>query len=182
MKGDKEMVWGEILLLALGVYIAYKFGTKKNGEKTYHSAKQDSYTEINQGESEETEKDIGKNYQKKWLLTYHEKAAYEQLKAITDKHQLTLFAKVRLFDLVEPRKGNPKYKTYMYKIQAKHVDFVICDQALVARYIIELDDNSHNTPERQKRDSFVDAVLTATGYKVLHVRYINPAEIEKFIS
>lgn len=176
------MITGEILLVILIIFAVYKLAPKKTKRRKNNYTNQEIYTENYAQDSEETEKDIGKNYQKKWLLTYHEKAAYEQLKVITDKHQLTLFAKVRLFDLVEPRKGNPKYKTYMYKIQAKHVDFVICDQALVARYIIELDDNSHNTPERQKRDAFVDAVLTATGYKVLHVRYINPAEIEKFIS
>lgn len=28
-------------------------------------------------------------------------------------------------DLIEPGRGDPKYKTLFYKIQAKHVDFVV---------------------------------------------------------
>ena len=107
-------------------------------------------------------------YEKEWVLTYNEKHAYERLKPIADKAGGHLLAKVRLLDLVKPKKGIPKYKTYFYKVQAKHVDFVICDSHLVARCIIELDDSSHNAQDRQKRDKFVDEVLESVGYKVIH--------------
>lgn len=59
---------------------------------------------------------------------------------------------------------------------------MICDQKLVAKYIIELDDNSHNQDERKERDQFVDTVLTSTGYKVLHTKAIVKEEIEKFLA
>ncbi|MCI8838980.1 MAG: DUF2726 domain-containing protein [Oscillospiraceae bacterium] len=121
-------------------------------------------------------------YSQKWMFTQNEKRAYYQLNKIAVKHGLILFAKVRLFDLVTPRKNHPKYKTNLYKIQAKHVDFVLTKSNLVAKYIIELDDSSHDTPERKSRDNFVDAVLQLCGYKVLHVRDINEDEIEKFLS
>ena len=75
-------------------------------------------------------------------------------------------------DILEPVKGNPKYKTYFYKVQAKHVDFVLCDEKLVARYIIELDDSSHDSASRKNRDDFVDKVVTSVGYKIIHVRAI----------
>lgn len=111
-------------------------------------------------------------YQKSWLFTYNEKDAYNKLQPIAEELGYTVFAKVRLLDLLEPTKGNPKYKTYLYKIQAKHVDFVLCDAKLVARYIIELDDNSHETENRKKRDDFVDKVVTSVGYKIIHVKAI----------
>lgn len=111
-------------------------------------------------------------YQKRWLFTYNEKDAYNKLKPIAQELGYTIFAKVRLLDLLEPVKGNPKYKTYFYKIQAKHVDFVLCDAKLVARYIIELDDSSHDTEDRKKRDEFVDKVVTSVGYQIIHVRTI----------
>lgn len=136
-------------------------------------------------ETEESKIEIPSNietaYQRKWILTYNEKDAYRKLKTITNKFGYTLFAKVRLFDLIEPVRGNPKYKTNLYKIQAKHVDFVVCDEKLVARYIIELDDNSHNSEKRKQRDEFVNAVLTNTGYKILHVKTIKDEEIEAFL-
>lgn len=107
-------------------------------------------------------------YQKKWILSYNEKNAYKALKALCDEKKLYLMTKVRLLDLVEPIKGNSKYKTYFYKIQAKHVDFVICDKSLTAQCIIELDDSSHNRIDRIERDKFVDEVLRSVGYTIIH--------------
>lgn len=121
-------------------------------------------------------------YKQKWMFTQNEKPAYYKLKEIADKHGLLLFTKVRLWDLVEPVSGHPKYKTNRYRIQAKHVDFVLCKSNLVAKYVIELDDSSHDTQKGKSRDLFVDTVLTSCGYKVLHTRFINEEEIEKFIS
>lgn len=112
-------------------------------------------------------------YQKKWLLTYNEKDAYKALKALCDENGLYLMTKVRLLDLVEPTKGNPKYRTYLYKVQAKHIDFVICDTKLVARCLVELDDSSHNTADRAARDSFVDEVVQSVGYKIIHTHGIS---------
>lgn len=119
-------------------------------------------------------------YEREWLFTYNEKAAYEKLKPIADKLGYILLAKVRMLDLVKPSSGNPKYKTYFYKVQAKHVDFVLCDPKLVARCIIELDDSSHNAKDRKERDHFVDEVLESVGYKVIHTYGINE-ETEKEI-
>nr|WP_326171397.1 DUF2726 domain-containing protein [uncultured Oscillibacter sp.] len=155
-----------IIIILLICYIIYK--RKQNNREI---------------ETNETEIPINieRAYQKKWILTYNEKDAYRKIKEITDKLGYTLFTKVRLFDLIEPVRGNPKYKTNLYKIQAKHVDFVICDEKLVARYVIELDDNSHNSEKRRQRDEFVNAILISTGYKVLHVRAIKTEEIEAFL-
>ena len=111
-------------------------------------------------------------YQKKWMFTFNEKDAYNKLLPIAHELGYTVFAKVRLLDLMEPIKGNKKYKTYFYKIQAKHVDFVLCDERLVARYIIELDDSSHESETRKQRDNFVDEALTSVGYKIIHVKAI----------
>ena len=120
-----------------------------------------------------------KAYQKKWLLTMNEKAFYRQLCSFATKKNMTVFTKVRLLDLLEPVKNQPKYKTYFYKVQAKHVDFLLCDSKLVARYIIELDDNSHIAPDRAERDQFVDSVLQAVGYKVLRLNAFDAVKIEQ---
>ena len=120
-------------------------------------------------------------YQKKWLLSYNEKDAYQKLLEICKKYELYLMTKVRMLDLVEPVKGNPKYKSYFWKIQAKHVDFVICDKKLVARCIIELDDSTHDTEIRKERDEFVNEVLGSVGYHVIHLRGIDSDALEKKI-
>ena len=109
----------------------------------------------------------------------NEKAFYRQLNSFAARKNMTVFTKVRLLDLLEPVKNQSKYKTYFYKVQAKHVDFVLCDAKLVARCIIELDDNSHTTPDRTERDEFVDTVLRSVGYKVLRVKAFDESTIEQ---
>lgn len=118
-------------------------------------------------------------YRKRWLFSYREKDAYWAIRELCDRYGLFLMAKVRLLDLLEPVKGDPRYRSYFWKVQAKHVDFVLCDQKLVARLVVEVDDASHDQAERQERDRFVDAVLESVGYSVLHLRSLEMQPLEE---
>lgn len=115
---------------------------------------------------------LADSYQSKPLFSQHEKDAYRKLKEIADKRGYMIFAKVRLLDLLEPVRKHPNYRTLFNKIQAKHVDFVLCDYDLEPYMIIELDDRSHDVPKRKERDQFVDEVLTQCGYRIIHTREI----------
>jgi len=161
----KYIIWGILAIIFLLLF----FSIKKR--KTPHSEQSEIHTVpqnlVNQ------ELPIQGAYTKCWMFSYNEKDAYRKLKPIAEELGYTVFAKVRLLDLLEPAKGIPKYKTYFYKIQAKHVDFVLCDQKLVARHIIELDDSSHDREERQTRDKFVDKVLKSVGYNIIHVKSVD---------
>lgn len=166
----------EALLTVIIFLVAWKLlGNKLLKKKKYHSKEAIANREENLDQS----LPIEGAYQKRWLFSYNEKDAYNKLRPIAEKLGYTVLAKVRLLDLLEPAKGNPKYKTYFYKIQAKHVDFVLCDEKLVARYIIELDDSSHDIEGRKARDNFVDKVLNSVGYKIIHVRSITEDIYEK---
>ena len=112
-------------------------------------------------------------YQRRQLFTKNEWQNYKKLKAIADAKDYVIYPKVRLFDLIEPRADKKKKLTYRYKIQAKHVDFVICDKDMNIKAILELDDNSHKDPERMKRDDFVNTILLSVGYTVIHTKYID---------
>lgn len=112
-------------------------------------------------------------YQKKYLLTKNEWFAHKKLKPIADAKGLIICPKVRLLDILEPRRGEKDYKALLYKVQAKHVDFLICDKDMRIKAVLELDDSSHDQKNRKERDSFVDEILTSVGYKVIHTKYIN---------
>lgn len=127
------------------------------------------------------ELDTKNAYKPTWLFSQYEKGEYLKIKQVADELGLYVFAKVRLLDLLEPIKGTAKYKTYFYKVQAKHVDFVICDKKLVARCILEIDDNSHLDEERKERDRFVDEVLKSTGYKVFRGRSIHTDSLREVL-
>lgn len=111
-------------------------------------------------------------YQKRYLLTKNEYQEFKKLKQFASIKGLIVCPKVRLLDLVEPRRGDPKHKTLLYKIQSKHVDFVICDQNLYVKAILELDDNSHDQNDRKERDEFVNLILQDVGYTVIRTRSI----------
>lgn len=117
-------------------------------------------------------------YKKRWLLTYNEKNAYKKLLSAAAEIGYTVFSKVRLLDLLEPVSGK-NYRSYFYKVQAKHVDFVLLDEKLVARCIVELDDASHDADDRKARDAFVDEVVTSVGYQVIHTRAVTDETIEQ---
>lgn len=122
-------------------------------------------------ETESAKADYSQSYQAKYLLSKNEWYEYRKLRAIAEDRGLRVCPKVRLLDLVEPRKGE-KYMSLLGRIQSKHVDFVITDKDLHIKAILELDDNSHNRPDRVERDNFVDEVLTSVGYKVLRTKSI----------
>lgn len=84
-----------------------------------------------------------------------------------------LFPQVRLAGLVHTTERQQQRRKYdFYRIQAKTVDFVLCDLSSTApRLVIELDDSSHDRPDRQQRDAFVDDVLASVGLPILHVRW-----------
>lgn len=111
-------------------------------------------------------------YQPRPLFSAHEKDAYRKLKEIADRRGYIVFTKVRLLDLLEPVKNHPNYRALFNKVQAKHVDFVLCNYELAPYIVIELDDSSHDTPRRKERDHFVDEVLTQCGYRIIHTREI----------
>ena len=107
------------------------------------------------------------------LLTQNESRNFQVLKQAANRKGYIVNAKVRLMDLVNPIYGKD-YQANRNKVQSKHVDFVVCDQNMNVKVIIELDDKTHDRPDRQERDKFVDEVLTATGYKIIHTRHITP--------
>jgi len=43
---------------------------------------------------------------------------------------------------------------------------------------IELDDRSHQREDRQKRDAFVDDVLTQAGIKIAHIWASSPYDLQ----
>lgn len=118
-------------------------------------------------------------YKAKYILTLNEKRAFQTIKEVADELGYTALTKVRLFDLIEPKEKNNKGA--QYKIQAKHVDFVICDKSLIARYIIELSDSSHERTDRKERDEFVATILKNCGYKVLITKNVDKNNLKEWI-
>ena len=113
--------------------------------------------------------DITKLYNAKPILTNREYEFYKKLRPLADECGLSIYTKVRLADLVEPKpkSENPLWMECFNKIRSKHIDFALADEDTNIIALIELDDKSHERPDRIERDEFVNAVLKNTGYVLL---------------
>lgn len=105
---------------------------------------------------------------KKYFFSAAERSFYEVLRRLSPDH--TVFAKVRLADLVHVAKGAGNWQSHFNRINRKHLDFVLCNRDLAPVVAIELDDSSHDEEDRKARDEFVDQVLAAAGLPIAHIR------------
>jgi hypothetical protein len=92
---------------------------------------------------------------------------------------------VRLWDvLYVPQREDSR--THENKISSKRVDFLLCDPTTMKAVLaIKLDDASHNRPDRQDRDAFVDQAFAAAGLSIIHIkaaRSYSTAEIQQQIA
>lgn len=103
------------------------------------------------------------------LVTKAELRFYKSLqKAVQDDWEI--FAMVRVADLIRVEKNAPKRRKWLNKILAKHVDFVLCDPGtLEPQMAIELDDRSHERPDRIERDIFMNEAFESAGLPLLRV-------------
>jgi len=115
------------------------------------------------------------------VFTPKEKLFYNSLKKITDELGLTVFTKMRIADLVYLPRNHPEYMRWFNYIKAKHVDFIICDNAHRPLLIIECDDKTHYRQSRKKRDEFVDEIFRQLNFKVIHIMTWNDTELKQLI-
>lgn len=167
-----------IALAALYIYTKFIEPQKGRGQK---DGDQNS-DNLEESKTKNVRSSYAGCYQRKYLLTKNEWYANKKLMDLAKSRDLIICPKVRLLDIIEPRKGEKDYKTLFYKVQAKHVDFLVCDPGMKILGIIELDDSSHDQKERQSRDDFVNEILESVGYKVIHTRYIGDDILDQFVS
>lgn len=104
------------------------------------------------------------------LLTPAEQSFLAVLKPIV-RTTCAISTKVRLADLFQVRQGRGQQSAFN-RISRKHVDFVLTDPA-TSRILcaIELDDSSHNRPDRIARDQFVDELFANSQMPLIHIPF-----------
>lgn len=101
---------------------------------------------------------------KHYLLTQTELKFYKLLKQITDELNLVICPQVTLYQIVQ----NKNYKDFS-KIQSKSIDFVIAEPNLKIKLCIELDDYTHNSNKRIKRDEFINKLFNDLEIKLIRI-------------
>jgi hypothetical protein len=115
------------------------------------------------------------------LMTPAENSFFQTLKlAMTQEH--CVMAKVRLADILRVT-TQEKRQSHFNRISAKHVDFLICDEADMRPLVaIELHDKSHQRESRQLRDDFVRKAISRAGLPLIEVPAMRAYTVEELRS
>ena len=162
-------------LLAVVVVIVFIiiYDNKRTKKKREELQRKIMMLDSKKPETVDNDEDIEKlPYRRKFLLTKNEYWFYKSLKEITDKYDFAVLAKIRFADLVEvsAEADKKEYMKYFGKIKSKHIDFILCKKDnLYPELLIELNDSSHNTEDRIRRDEFIKKIAEKVGYKMVFV-------------
>lgn len=101
------------------------------------------------------------------LLTKGERAFADALEPCLPAG-MRLAAKVRVADIITP--ANPRQIAAFRRISQKHIDFVLLDRAWQVLAAIELNDKSHERPDRQARDAVLRDAFQSAGVALHFVK------------
>ena len=121
---------------------------------------------------------------KNFFLTRAEHECYDALvEAVGTEYRI--FAQVHLPTLVDHTIRGQDWRAALAHINRKSVDFVLCDKAYLSpKLAIELDDKSHERPDRQERDREVERILREAGVPLLRLENrgsFSPSELTQKI-
>lgn len=109
-------------------------------------------------------------YRSRKTLLSRGEAAFHRVLCDAVAGRWLVMCKVRLADIISCS-ASDWLRGHGGRISQKHLDFVLCDPENSAIVLaVELDDRTHNAPERRTRDEFVDDVLARAGVRLLRVR------------
>lgn len=117
---------------------------------------------------------------KQFFLTRAEHECYDTLIAAVgnDYH---IFAQVHLPTLLDNKVVGQDWRAALAHINRKSVDFVLCDKTYLSpKLAIELDDKTHERPDRQERDKEVERILKDAGVPLLRLENHGAFNVEDF--
>lgn len=143
------------------------------------------FIRLNQSTESLSEKPIEEifPYQKKsYLMTNAERNFFKVLhEAVGEKYYIV--PQVPLSNIVEVQYPHKREYKYRNKINRRYLDFVLFDREyFTPQIVIELDDKTHELPDRIIRDSFVDKVLKTAGIRIEHIKNNHSYAIKSLIN
>jgi hypothetical protein len=118
------------------------------------------------------------------FLSQTELSFYRVLQQVV-ADQAVILPKVRLADIFFVARHNEN-RSFFSRISQRHLDFLLCHPKTMLPLLgLELDDSSHQRPDRQKRDAFVDQVFAAANLPLVRIvprRDYNTRELEAQLS
>ena len=116
---------------------------------------------------------------KPYIMTEREAKLYKRLEAITG-NKYYIFPQIHLDAILDHRAKGQNWRAALSSIQRKSVDYVFVDKStMLSTYALELDDMTHNYPDRIERDSLVAAELKNAGVPLIRLRDVEHLDDEQ---
>jgi hypothetical protein len=92
-----------------------------------------------------------------------------------------IFCMVRMADILTVKKSlqGKRLKQKIAPIAQKHLDFVLVDKEMNILAAIELNDKTHNLPDRKARDIFVRKTLKSAGIPLIEIPAARTYKLQK---
>ena len=106
------------------------------------------------------------------LLTPPEKVFFSHLVSRVGRNG-HVCPKVRIADILEVGRGfmsAGQHRSAFNRIAMKHVDFAVMDHEGQVRFVVEVDDSSHDRADRRERDVFVNEAFANSGVAMVRVK------------
>lgn len=104
---------------------------------------------------------------KTYIMTSNELLLYKALLELAKELNLILLCQVSLYSIIRSR--NP-YDGSFNKIRSKSIDYVLTTKESEILLCIELDDTTHNQPNRIERDIFIDQLFEDLNINLLRMK------------
>lgn len=116
------------------------------------------------------------------IMTPAETAFYKRLAHITAGKYI-VFPQIHLSALLKNETKGKYWKAAFQRINRTSVDYVLADvETLQTVYAVELDDRSHDSPNRRARDSGVEQMLGSAGIPLVRFRNVGAMSDQDIIA
>lgn len=115
---------------------------------------------------------------KKFFLTKPEHDCFNMLmEVVGDTYHV--FPQVKMDKFLDEHVKGQKWTVALRHINQKSVDFLLCDKVyLNPKLAIELDDATHNLPDRIEQDHEVERILKDAGFPLLRLTHADTLSVE----
>lgn len=111
--------------------------------------------------------------QKQSIMTNAEKEFFYRLEKIC-ANKYYVFPQIHLSSILNEKIKGQNWRTAFSYINNWSVDYVLCDKnTLKTSWVIELDDPTHNNPDRAERDKQKDEILRLAGVPIVRFSNVN---------
>lgn len=163
------------LLGALAVFFTVKFLLLTSYKKKSRKANKARVNRKEDSLSNQLIEKGGAYVSKDFMMTPTEQKVYKLLEQKYGE-QYYIFAQVRVVDVLQPNvkkyfTWTKEYKALFWQVSQWHFDYVMCHKDNFRIYCaLELDDLSHDSPDRVRRDRVLNAVCKDAGIQLKRMR------------